>query len=65
MLNRTAQVFRSRVRRLVVLGATALTCSAVMAAPSAMADTTPPVKQQTQQTQQVYLVVVMQTVYVS
>lgn len=62
MRNRTAHVIRSRVRRLVVLGATALTCSAVMAAPSAMADSKPPVKQQTQQ---VYLVVVMQTVYVS
>lgn len=65
MRNPTPYVFRSCMRRVVVLGATALACSAVMAVPSAMADATPPAKQQTQQTQQVYLIYNMQSVYVS
>lgn len=65
MSNPTAHMFRSRARRVVVLATTALACSTVMAVPGAMADTTPPAKQQTQQTQQVYLISGMQTVYVS
>jgi hypothetical protein len=67
MPSQIAHFLTSRTRRAAAVAVMCITCSGVLAAPNAIADTNAPAKQQTQQTQQKqpYLVVSFQMIIIT